>query len=199
MHVAQEIDVCPAYGWVVDPMFRTKVWALRNGQETRNADASLVRHRFLLPFQNIRNQDYLNNLRAAFFAVRGMKDTFLAKDYTQNSVVAMPFGTGDGVEDTFQLYARSTFGSARYDRLINRPQSATVAVNGVAAAATIDPLTGIVVFDTPPADEAELTWTGAFRVVVRFKNDSLPMSIDNRRGPDYAMNGSVELIEVFGE
>lgn len=199
MHVAQEIDACPAYGWTVEPMFRTKVWSLRNGQETRNADASLVRHRFILPFQNIRSQDYLNEVRAAFFSVRGMLDTFLVKDYTQNSVVAMPFGTGDGSEDTFQLYARSTFGSASYDRLINRPQGATVAVNGVTAAATIDPDTGIVVFDDPPADDGILTWTGDFRVVVRFASDALPMSIDNRRGQDYAMNGSIELIEVFGE
>jgi uncharacterized protein (TIGR02217 family) len=199
MHVAQEIDVCPAYGWTVEPMFRTKMWALRNGQETRNADASLVRHRFILPFQNIESQEYLDNLRAAFFSVRGMKDTFLAKDYTQNSVVDMPFGTGNGVEDTFQLYARSTFGAASYDRLINRPQSATVAVAGVTAAAAIDGDTGIVVFAAPPANGAALTWTGDFRVVVRFASDALPMSIDNRRGAGYAMNGSVELIEVFGE
>jgi hypothetical protein len=44
-------------------------------------------------------------------------------------------------------------------------------------------------------------WTGEFRVAVRFASDLLPMTIDEKfNGSDeFAMNGSVELVEVFGE
>jgi len=45
-----------------------------------------------------------------------------------------------------------------------------------------------------------LTWSGEFRVPVRFASDILSVSIDSRRGNgEYAINGSVELIEVFNE
>src|SRR5690606_25217376 len=41
-----------------------------------------------------------------------------------------------------------------------------------------------------------LSWSGYYSHWVRFDNDRLPFSIDNRSGGDYVLNGTVDLIEV---
>jgi len=65
-----------------------------------------------------------------------------------------------------------------------------------AAVSTTD---GSVVFASAPASGSILTWSGEFRVPVRFDIDSLPFSIDNRNGGGFVHNGSVDLIEVLDE
>jgi hypothetical protein len=56
-----------------------------------------------------------------------------------------------------------------------------------------------VTFASAPANASVITWSGEFRVPVRFDNDYLPFSLDNRRSDGYANNGSIDLIEVLGE
>lgn len=194
-----EIVVHPAYGWLVEPMFNTKVWTLRSGHEDRDARNSLVRHRFMLPMRNIPNDEYLLNIKAAFLSTQGMRYSFLAKDETDYLALDEPFGVGDGVETVFQINKVSTFGPLSYERVITRPVGATVKVDGIAAAPTIDTATGLVEFAVPPAAAAVLTWSGQFRVPARFNSDALPMSIARPRAHQHGMDGTIELIEVFGE
>lgn len=70
---------------------------------------------------------------------------------------------------------------------------------GVLTGAAIDTTAGTVTFAAAPANGAVLTWTGEFRVQVRFDMDYLPFSIDDIGNDGFANNGSVDLIEVLGE
>lgn len=195
-----EIDVCPAYGWQGGPVSDVLIRMLRNRHERRNKRGDLMQHSYTLPFQNIRAEEYFEDIKNAFMAMGGPTDSFLANDYWDNTATESPFGEGDGVETSFFLSKRYPFGSAFYDRPITKPVSgATIFVNGVVTVASVNTLTGEVVFGAPPANGADLTWTGEFRVPVRFADFSLLPSIDTRSRGDFVMNGSCSLIEVFGE
>jgi uncharacterized protein (TIGR02217 family) len=102
-------------------------------------------------------------------ARQGSFDSFLFSDPTDNSVVAAPFGTGNGVTTTFQL-ARAIGG-------FTEPVAATsgvplMYVAGTLTSATVNATAGTVTFASPPANGAALTWTGNFYHRVRFGHDS---------------------------
>lgn len=127
----------------------------------------------------------------------GSAHAFFVKDESDYKADGAVFGVGDGTETEFDLVIQSTFGSASYTRQILYPVDAIYMVDGVPAAATFNTATKKVEFDTSPDDGAVLTWTGEFRILVRFASDTFPMSIDTRRGQSYAMNGTIELMEVW--
>ena len=195
-----ELDLCPAYGWMVTPQFNTRIHRLANGHERRNAQASLVRHMFTLPFQNITDEAYLTELKSFFMAMTGRLDAFKVKDYSDYLAVDESIGNAPADLVPVQLRKVSSIGAASYIRTITKPVSgAIIKQAGVAKAGTLDTLTGLFTPSTAWTEGEPLTWTGEFRVPVRFDSDALPMTIDNRAGEQYAMNGSVSLIEVFGE
>lgn len=197
MMINAELEICPSFGWQGGPNFNTLIKALRSGRERRRPLQEVVKHQYLLPFQNITDGAYLAQLKSAFLCARGAAYTFLVKDRSDYRARGARFGAGDGVETEFDLYVPYTFGDAAYVRLILYPVNPVFYVNGVVASATFNTTSKRVVFDSAPADDAVLTWDGEFRVLVRFGSDSFPMTIDNRSGIDYRMNGSVELVEVW--
>lgn len=201
MFIDAELDICPAFGWQGGPSFNTRVITTQSWMERRNANNIQCRHSYSLPLQNIIDADYLTLLKQVFMACRGQLHSFLVKDYSDYQANNDVFGEGDGVTKTFQLSKTSAFGSASYVRIITKPVAgASVTVNGVATAATIDVTTGIVTFSVAPAAGAILRWTGEFRVPVRFNSDVLNTTIDNKSNQgDFLINGSVDLIEVFAE
>jgi hypothetical protein len=71
--------------------------------------------------------------------------------------------------------------------------------NGVVKAVTVNTLTGMITPVTPWTPGQTLTADFEFRVPVRFDQMSLPSTIDNRSGDNLLANGSVSLIEVYGE
>lgn len=190
-----ELDLCPGYGWQVQPEFNTLVKQLRSGRERRRSLWEYVKHRYALPFNNITDAAYLNHLKAVFLVCRGSAESFLVKDYSDYQASGAIFGAGDGVETQFDLYVVSMFGPASYARRIFYPVDPVFFVDGVPVSATVSD--GVVTFDTAPADNSVLSWSGEFRVPVRFASDTFPMTIDNRSGDHYVMNGSVELVEVW--
>jgi uncharacterized protein (TIGR02217 family) len=198
MILNEELDPTIAFGFTGGPEFLTRITSLRNGHERRNAEWSQTKHRYTAPFNNISDPEY-REIKRMFMVCRGQLHGFLLKDWLDFEAVDEPFGTGNGSTAAFQLVKVSEADGATYQRTISRPLSVAVKANDVAATGTVDPDTGIFTFDAAPADGAVLTWSGEFRIPVRFASDWLPFSIDNRRGPDYAVNGSVELVEVFGE
>lgn len=201
MFIDAELDICPAFGWQGGPSFNTRVITTQSWLERRNANNIQCRHNYSLPLQNIIDADYLTLLKQVFMACRGQLHSFLVKDYSDYEAVNDVFGEGDGTTKTFQLSKTSTFGSASYVRTITKPLAgSSVTVNGVVTAVTIDVTTGIVTFSAAPASGAILRWTGEFRVPVRFNSDILNTTIDNKSNQgDFLINGSVDLIEVFGE
>lgn len=195
-----EIDACPAFGWTGGPTASVRIIALSNRHERRNRRGLLMQHVYTLPFQNIPSADYLEEIKAAYMVFGGPADSFLCRDYWDHEVVQSPIGTGDGSTDTFQLTKRYTAGSAFYDRIITKPVAVTAFVDGVEASSTFDATTGMLTLGDAPEEDAPITWSGEFRVPVRFNDFQLTPSIDDRFGAgDFAMNGSCSLIEVFGE
>lgn len=195
------LDITPAYGWQGGPCFNTRITPLRNGHERRNANWDQVKHQFTLPFQNITDAAYLAGLKSVFLAVRGQTRSFLAKDWSDYKATGESLGNAPSGTTAVQLQKVATFGTATYTRTITKPRAGTVTVYqaGEAKAGTTDTATGLFTPDTEWTEGEPLTADFEFYVPVRFASDLLPMSIDNRTGAGYVMNGSVELIEVFGE
>ena len=190
-----ELELCPGYGWQVQPEFNTLIKQLRSGRERRRSLWQYVKHRYVLPFQNITDDAYLAHLKSVFLVCRGSAESFLVKDYSDYIADQAVFGAGDGTETNFDLYIVSTFGSASYARRIFYPVNPVFYVDGSPVAATFND--GVVTFDAAPGPGSVLSWSGEFRVPVRFATDTFPMTIDNRSGDHYVMNGSVELVEVW--
>lgn len=199
--MAAVLDITPAYGWQGGPTFNTRVITKRNGQERRNANWDQPKHHFTLPFQNITDADYLLRLKSVFLATRGQAVSFLAKDWSDYRATGESLGNAPAGTAAVQLRKVATFGVATYTRTITKPKAGTVTVYqaGVAKAGAIDTTTGLFTPDTAWTEGQPLTADFEFYVPVRFASDLLPMSIDNRSGGNYVMNGSIELIEVFGE
>lgn len=203
---AVELDICPAYGWQAGPSGRTRIRALRNGHERRNAEASIARHTFLLPFLNIRDADYLEYIKAAHMSMWAMKDSFLVKDWLDYQVVNQSLGSAPSGSTAVQLvktYVPENWAGVVPVRTrdITKPVSgAVIYQSGSPKEGTLDTTTGLFTPSTAWTEGQPLAWTGEFRVPVRFNNDYMPMSLDSRMGDgDAAVNGSVELIEVLGE
>lgn len=190
-----ELDLCPGYGWQVQPEFNTLVKQLRSGRERRRSLWEFVKHRYALPFNNITDAAYLSELKSVFLVCRGSAESFLVKDYSDYIADQSVFGAGDGTETEFDLLIVSTFGPANYARRIFYPVDPVFYVDGTPAAATVSD--GVVTFADAPGNNAVLSWSGEFRVPVRFATDTFPMTIDNRSGEQFMMNGAVELLEVW--
>jgi uncharacterized protein (TIGR02217 family) len=199
---AVELDgVCPAFGWQGGPMGRTRIRSLRNQHERRNVESDLMRHSFILPFQNIRDEEYLAYLKAAHAAMYAMAHSFLVKDWLDHAVTAQALGPAPAGTEAVQLAKTYAFGPAVRSRPITKPVAgAVIYQNGSPKAGVLDTLTGLFAPDTSWIEGAAVSWSGEFRVPVRFNNDFLPFSIDNNLGTgQHVVGGSVELIEVFGE
>lgn len=193
MHLDAYITPCPTFGWEGGPEFLTEIVPLRNGREVRTARWDRVRHKFTAPYMNITKEDF-RAIKQMHLVCRGMLHAFRWRDQLDYQADNEIFGTGDGVEDTFQLGKFSILDGVEYYRevfaLVDTP---VITVNGTPTTAfSVNLRTGEVVFDAPPAAAAVLRWTGEFDIWVRFNSDYLPFSLDN---PD-ATNGAIELLEV---
>lgn len=187
------LQPCPGYGWEGGPTFKTQIVELKSGRERRNAEWARVRHQFSAPFNNISKAAY-RNIKQMHLVCRGMLHAFRFRDELDYEADSEVFGTGNGTTRAFQLSKISTLDGISYTRevfaLANVP---TITVNGTPTTAfAVNTRTGLVIFDSAPANGHTLRWTGTFDIWVRFSTDNLPFSIDNVD----AVNGSVNLIEV---
>jgi uncharacterized protein (TIGR02217 family) len=197
---ATEIDACPAYGWQGGPSIDVLIKRLVSGREKRKPQSFVRLHSYILPYQNITDRDYLEYIKSAYMALGGPTDSFLVKDYGDFLAIDEPLGVSPAGSTPVQLLRTYSFGSASHSRAITKPVSgAVISQNGIPKAGTLDTLTGLFTPTTAWTAAAVLTWDGEFRVPVRFDQMTLTSTIDNRTGPHYAVNGSVTLIEVYGE
>lgn len=205
MYLNRFIPVCEGFGWTGAPGFHTRIVVLANGRERRNADWAQERNRYTVPFSNVSAAEYAS-IRQMFQVCRGMAHAFLFLDRLDDSAVSEVFAIADG-SDSYQLTKNSILDGVIYRRTIHAlytpgpdgeaiPATPIITADGVPIAVTVDHDRGIV-FPTVELDEgAVLAWTGSFAVWVRFDQDDLPWSIDNRRGGDFAHNGQVVLMEL---
>jgi uncharacterized protein (TIGR02217 family) len=182
------------------PSFSTNVVTSASGHEQRNANWQQARLRFDAG-PGIRGDAELGELLAFFRARRGSAVAFRFRDpfdHSSNGMTQVPtaldqaIGTGDGVETRFPLV--KAYGEER--RRITRPVAGTVrvAVDGeeLASGWTLVPL-GVIQFDGPPDEGAEVRAGFLFDTPVRFSEDRLDI---NRASFLAGEAPSVPLIEI---
>ena len=161
-------------GWDVQksPEFNTQVQRSVSLAELRGSFASTPLWNFKLHYDVLRADSLNAELQrlAGFFCSRyGSWDSFLFLDPDDGAATAVPFGTGDGTTTDFQLMRAQSYFSESVSNIGTAPSiyKATVLQS---SGYTVDS-TGLVSFDTAPADGAALTWTGSYYFRCRFKND----------------------------
>lgn len=184
---------CVAYGSEFGHRYRTRINELRSGVERRNGEWERPLGRYSIVYQNLR-QDDANTVVAAHHACMGRLIGFRFKDWADYQADDEVLGFGTGAVQELQLVKTYQFGSLSNTRNIYKPvPSITVYENGSPIAASVDYTTGIVTITATLG--AEITWSGEFDVPVRFADDEMSFSIDNRSG-DYILNNDVELLEI---
>lgn len=164
----------PGLSWpvtrtVLQPPVRIKTTASQ--REFRTRDSLVPRYRYGLQFEFLRVAQALaewQSLMGFYNRVGGAFDDFLFEDPDDRAVTAQLFGVGNGVQATFQL-AR-TLGS--FLEPVYGPLTSAITVAGSAASPTVSSL-GLVTFGSPPANGAELRWTGTYAWRCRFEGEGI--------------------------
>ena len=154
---------------VLPPPVRIKTTASQ--REFRTRDSQVPRYRFSLQFEFLRVAAALaewQNLMGFYNRLGGPFDDFLFEDADDRAVSAQLFGVGNGVQTTFQL-AR-TLGS--FLEPVYGPLTSAITVAGVGVSPTVSN-TGLVTFGSPPANGAELRWTGTYAWRCRFEGEGV--------------------------
>lgn len=208
-YVRAYIKACEGFGWTGGPGFNTRIRGMANGRERRNANWDQPQHFYSLPFLNLLQSQYAP-IATMFLNRKGRWGCFLYVDRRDDRAEDELFAVAEPGQDTFQLSKWSIVDGVGFSNTIHAlyvpdPDSPgealqsdiTITVNGVPTADfTVDPDTGVVVFDTPFTGGDVLRWSGYFSRWVRFDNDRLPFSIDNKSGGEFVLNGTVELLEM---
>lgn len=166
---------------------KVDILTLANGEERRAA-----RWRNSLRIYNagsgIRDLDDLDAVVQLFEEAEGTLHAFRFRDWAdfQSGATRQPptphdqvIGTADGQSVAFQL-VKSYGQRAPYQRAITKPQAGTVrlAVDGTERSDwTLDALTGMVLFQSPPAAGLTITAGFLFDVPVRFATDQLDVDL----------------------
>lgn len=156
------------------PNFSTKIQAVASGNETRAAFMLYPLWTFRLAFEVLGHGlqgDDLNTLQGFFLARRGQFDSFLYLDPSDNAVADMSFGTGNGSATQFQLTRRCSSGFPFDEPVQNLKFLTNIKAAGSVTTAYSISGTGLVTFNSPPANGAALTWTGQFYYRCRFLQD----------------------------
>lgn len=173
--------VCPTYGFVAIPRYRTEKIEAFSGIETRYSLWEYPLHDYRATVGPRREQQ-IALVRDFFHAMGGEWKAFRFRDYQDFVALeqpALPIGSST---TRFQLFRTYTAGSSTRLRVILTPRGSTVTVyaNGtpVGSGYTLDETTGELEFDAPPA--TPVTWSGEFDVPVRFEGD-FPLTISSYR------------------
>lgn len=192
-----------SYGWQGAPTFNTRVTDVVGGDERRLGRWSQPRHRFGVQFKHLNDEKY-QQILAQFMVARGKLHGFLHLNGLNYQATDELFAVADGATSEFQLSKLSVVAGVSYSHNINAlyapaPDGSavdtpiTATINGVPTSAfTLDRDRGKIIFDTEPAADAILRWSGLFSHWVRFNNDELPFSFDQPNG----RYGSIELLEL---
>ncbi|UOM36779.1 DUF2460 domain-containing protein [Acuticoccus sp. I52.16.1] len=175
------------------PQRRTQIVELASGAEERNASWANSRRRYDVAY-GIRRVDDLAAAVAFFEARNGRLYGFRFKDWADHKSCAPSgsplsadqlIGTGDGEQTEFQLTKAYASGGDAWVRTITKPVAGTVriAVDGDEQMSgwSVDAMTGIVTFETAPADGVAIRAGFEFDVPVRFDTDTLDVTLDIER------------------
>ena len=198
-----------SYGAVGGPGFKTSIFTRASGQEDRNIEWARALAEYDVA-HTIKTQEELDEVRAFFFARRGMAYGFRFKDWSdykscsavrQHQATDQTIGTGDGTTADFQLVKVYPDAINAYTRNIVRPVDGTVlvAVDGVQQTPLVDftvsTSTGIVSFawNNIPAVGATITAGYHFDVPVRFGTDRMMPTLEEYNVGTW---GQIPLVEI---
>lgn len=173
------------------PRRRTDIVTLRSGYEERNSVWADSRREYDAGL-GVRDINDLHAVLEFFEARLGRLYGFRWKDWADYKSCApnvqvsrddQTIGIGDGAETQFQLIKAYTSGPTTYTRTIKKPVSGTVLVevngsliNGADYSVNIE--TGIITFNSAPADTHVIKAGYEFDVPVRFANDHIDVTVD---------------------
>ena len=203
------LDPNISYGTEGGPEFKTVVQPTASGHEYRIQRGAQARHRYRFD-KSLMLPATWAALLEFYYARRGALHGFRFKDLRDFSThvngIGTPtaldevIGTGDGTEDTFQLFAEyDPSGLNPYIRTLSLPVagSVLVAVDGTPTTAfSITNPGGLITLNTPPANGEIVTAGCYFDVPVRFVNDQEQLAL---RAVSNHMNTSLECIEILDE
>lgn len=191
--VDEYLDPCvPGYPSISVPRWSTRISQVDSGAERANQRWEHPLHTFKLP-QAVRDHKVFEAIRDHWLVMRGPVHTWPFRDPLDCASVALTqpvtedallpavsptdqvLGTGDGLQQVFQLQKTYARGSQTYTRLIYHPIVATVvvAVAGTPQASgwTVSRTTGEITFDVAPTPGQVVTAGFIFDVEVRFASD----------------------------
>lgn len=186
------------------PSRKTDIVTLVSGREERNSPHAGSRRAFNAGF-GVKSMADIERVIAFFEARKGRLHAFRFRDpfdFKSCALGATPdrddqlLGVGDGVMTAFQLVKTYESGGAKAVRAIRKPVSGSViaAIDGEAAPASVDTVSGIVAFAAAPPAGAVVTAGYLFDTPVRFDTDSLRINLAAFRAGDIP---SIPLIEVL--
>lgn len=169
------------------PRFKTTVMDLISGKEKRNIEWEEVRGRWDIGY-GIQAKEELDGVKNFFYARWGRAHSFRFKDWSDfeigNHALSeyQQIGTGTGTQDEFQIEKRYESGGF----IFHRPTKAIVAdtlrvfLNTVEQFSgwSVDLVTGIITFDTPPSNLVAVSVICEFDVIVRFDTDALDINME---------------------
>ena len=172
------------------PQRRTDIVTLVSGFEERNAAQAHSRRSYDASL-GIRSVDDLHDVITFWEARLGQLYGFRWKDWSDfksgrpgrpTTATDQVLGVGNGVLTTFQLRKVYSSGPTNYARPIQKPVAGTVkvAVDGTPMGSgwSVNTVTGLITFDSAPADTKAVTAGFEFDVPVRFGADKLSVSVD---------------------
>lgn len=163
------------YGFVGGPQWNTLVTELRNGQNIRNKEWAMPKHKYTADYATL-NDAEKEAMLATFWVAGGAWESFRFKDWNDWRVTDEVLATPVTSSTPIQLTKAYTFGPGSIVRTIRLPLNVTLAFAGTPFTDfTVDPLTGVCT-PTTTWPVGTPTWSGEFDVCVRFSSDFNPFN-----------------------
>lgn len=169
-----------SFGATGGATFSTDVITVFSGREQRAINWSEARGRWNVA-HGVKTRAQFDALIAFFRARKGRAVGFRFKDWSDFTVTGGVIGTGDGSTTQFQLIKQYVSGGVTVPRDITKPVDGTITIYEDATpslSVAIDTTTGIVTFNTAPANGVAITADFEFDVPVRFDTDQLDITMD---------------------
>ena len=181
------LPIFPTLKGATFPVKRTPIWSTLHQEAVSGQDNPIGlwtynRWRYEIPYSGFNSSSIAfqglpalewQTLAAFFNQVQGSRLVFQFADPDDGAVTDQLFGTGDGTTVAFPLTRTMTgLGSVSWNEPVFAPVTITnVKINGTPTALYALGTQGLVTFNSPPALNALLTWTGSYRWLVRFDKD----------------------------
>jgi len=193
--IEERLLVKVAFGTAIGPTYSTREKTLMNAKTRRNQGWDYPKYRGIVRFQNLREEQHQLVINA-FHACGGRAVGFRVKDFSDFSGTCVLTASATGSPQSVQLFKTYTFGSVTRTRLIRKPVSGTVSLTATTPPTdvSVDTATGIVTFTGTVGQTVTATYQ--FDVPMRFEQDELIFSIDDKNNTyGFYLNADVPLIE----